>query len=77
MRERVRYYPDTDTMYVELRDGMVDGGEEAGKDLVIYYSEDDVALGYEIESASQHPEHIEAALKLLREIDLEQRSAAA
>ncbi len=77
MRERVRYYPDTDTMYVELREGLIDGGETAGKDLVIFYSEDDVPLAYEIESASQHPEHIEVALKLLRQIDREQRRIAA
>lgn len=76
MRERIRYYPDTDTMYVELRDGLIDGGETAGQDLVIFYSEDDVPLAYEIESASHHPEHIEAALKLLRSINQEQRQAA-
>lgn len=73
----LEYFPDTDTMYIKLRDGMIDGGEDAGEDLVIYYSVDDVPMGYEIESASKHGEHIVAAMKLLREIESEQRRQAA
>ena len=42
----IRYYPDTDTMYVELRPGPTTGGEDAGEDLVIHYGEDGQPSGY-------------------------------
>jgi len=62
----IRYYPATDTLYVELRPGPTTGGEDAGADLVIHYGEDGRPSGYEIEHASKHPEHIAAALRLVR-----------
>lgn len=62
----IRYYPDTDTMYVELRPGPTTGGEDAAEDLVIHYGDDGQPSGYEIEHASTHPEHIAAALRLMR-----------
>ena len=62
----LRYYPETDTLYVELRPGPTGGGEDAGEDLVIHYGLDDRPAGYEIEHASRHPEHIAAALRALR-----------
>lgn len=64
--QAIRYYPDTDTMYVELRPGPTTGGEDAGEDLVIHYGEDGQPSGYEIEHASKRPEHIAAALQLVR-----------
>jgi uncharacterized protein YuzE len=73
--EFVRYYPDTDTLYVEIRpwphpaggqDTSAVGGEDAGEDLVIHYGPDDRPYAYEIEHASRHPEHIAAALAALR-----------
>ncbi len=67
----IRYYPDTDTMYVELRPGPTTGGEDAGEDLVIHYGEDGRPSGYEIEHASQHPEHIAAALQLVQRFNRE------
>lgn len=73
----LEYFPDTDTLYIKLRDGMIDGGEDGGKDLVIYYSADDVPMGYEIEHASEHGDHIVTAMKLIREIDGEHRQHAA
>src|SRR3546814_13331307 len=60
----IRYYADTDTMYVELRPGPTTGGEDAGADLVIHFGEDGEPAGYEIEHASQHPAHTAAALEL-------------
>lgn len=62
----IRYYADTDTMYVEFRPGPTTGGEDAGEDLVIHFGEDGEPAGYEIERASKHPENIAAALELLR-----------
>lgn len=69
----VRYYPDTDTLYVEIRPwpegdmrAEAVGGEDAGEDLVIHYGPDDRPYAYEIEHASRHPEHIAAALAALR-----------
>lgn len=66
--QTIRYYPDTDTMYVELRPGPTTGGEDAGEDLVIHYGVDGEPSGYEIENASKHPEHIAAALQLMRRL---------
>jgi uncharacterized protein YuzE len=62
----VRYFPDTDTMYVVLRAASSVGGEDAGDDLTIHYDAEDRPVGYEIEHASRHPEHVAAALAALR-----------
>jgi uncharacterized protein YuzE len=70
----IRYYPDTDTMAIELRPWPGDrrhatqsaGGEDAGEDLVIHYGPDGEPWLWEIEHASAHPEHIAAALEEIR-----------
>ena len=70
----IRYYPDTDTMAIEIRpwpeghDGEPNeiGGEDAGEDLVIHYAADGQPWLWEIEHASMHPEHIAAALGQIR-----------
>ena len=70
----IRYFPDTDTMAIELRpwpddagrDPTVIGGEDAGEDLVIHYAADGRPWLWEIEHASAHPEHIAAALNQIR-----------
>jgi uncharacterized protein YuzE len=70
----IRYYPDTDTMAIELRpwpegsigDQRAIGGEDAGEDLVIHYAADGEPWLWEIEHASVHPEHIAAALAQIR-----------
>jgi uncharacterized protein YuzE len=76
----IRYYPETDTMAIEIRPwpdppdgdpGQI-GGEDAGQDLVIHYAADGQPWLWEIEHASAHPEHIAAALQQIR-----QRSAIA
>jgi len=67
MSHRLEYFPDTDTLYVEIRPGRTVGGRDGGEDLVIHYDERGQPAGYEIEHASEHPEHVVAALTLLRE----------
>jgi len=70
----IRYYPDTDTMAIEIRPWPEDeggdpgkvGGEDAGEDLVIHYARDGQPWLWEIEHASVHPEHIAAALEQIR-----------
>ena len=67
----VVYEPSTDTMAIEIRpwpggEGEAYGGEDAGPDLVIHYAPDGAPWLWEIEHASQHPEHIIAALTELR-----------
>jgi uncharacterized protein YuzE len=70
----IRYYPDTDTMAIEVRpwpEGRDDGGsqiggEDAGEDLVIHYAADGEPWLWEIEHASMHAEHIAAALAQIR-----------
>jgi hypothetical protein len=70
--EPVRYCVDTDTMAVEVRPwpgrpGETAEGEDAGLDLVIhYYPGDGEPWLWEIEHASEHPEHIAAALREMR-----------
>ena len=70
--EPVRYFVDTDTMAIEVRPwpgqpGESGEGEDAGPDLVIhYYPGDGKPWLWEIEHASQHPEHIAAALMEMR-----------
>jgi len=68
--EPVRYYPDTDTMAIEVRpwpetpggDRDQIGGEDTGEDLVVHYAADGQPWLWEIEHASRHPEHIAKAL---------------
>jgi len=70
----IRYFPETDTMAIELRpwpealenDQAKVGGEDAGEDLVIHYAPDGEPWLWEIEHASAHPEHIAAALGQIR-----------
>jgi len=72
----IRYYPETDTMAIEVRhwpegqDGDPNevGGQDAGEDLVIHYAADWQPWLWEIEHASVHPEHIAAALDQIRRL---------
>lgn len=72
----IRYYPQTDTMAIELRpwpgledgDRRLIGGEDAGEDLVVHYAPDGEPWLWEIEHASSHPEHIAAALAHIRRL---------
>jgi hypothetical protein len=70
--EPVRYCLETDTMAIELRPwpGRADEtsvAHDAGPDLVIHdYAGDGQAWLWEIEHASQRPEHIVAALTELQ-----------
>jgi uncharacterized protein YuzE len=70
----IRYYPESDTMAIELRpwpetrqDEGQAGGEDAGEDLVIHYAPDGEPWLWEIEHASAHPEHIVAVLTQIRD----------
>jgi hypothetical protein len=72
----LRYYPETDSMAIELRawpgSGAANpaaiGGEDAGPDLVIHCAADGQPWLWEIEHASTHPEHIAAALEQIRRL---------
>ena len=70
--EAVRYFVEQDMMAIEIRPwpgkpGERGEGYDAGPDLVIHvYPGDGAAWLWEIENASQHPEHIAAALTELR-----------
>ncbi len=74
----VRYCPETDTMAIELRPwpGRPDetaAAHDAALDLVVHdYVGDGGAWLWEIEHASEHPEHIVAALA-----ELQRRQSAA
>ena len=70
---KIRYYPETDTMAIEIRpwpgvdgDPKEVGGQDQGEDLVIHYAADGQPWLWEIEHASAHPEHIAAALDQIR-----------
>jgi len=70
----IRYYPETDTMAIELRpypkneggDPAQVGGQDEAKDLVVHYAADGQPWLWEIEHASAHPEHIATALAQIR-----------
>ena len=69
----IRYYPETDTMAIEVRPWPKGsgnqrniGGQDEGEDLVVHYAPDGKPWLWEIEHASRHPEHIAAALAELR-----------
>jgi len=70
----IRYDPATDTMAIELRprpevpaeEPETVGEEDAGEDLTVHYAVDGEPWLWEIEHASLHPEHIAAALDLIR-----------
>lgn len=69
--QAVRYCIETDTMAVEVRPWPGDGdqssiGRDAGDDLVIHYAPDGEPWLWEIEHASQHPDHISAAISELQ-----------
>ena len=66
MSETIRYDADTDTMLVIVRQVPLDGGEDAGADLVVHYGVDGVPAAYEIDHASEHPEHLAFVLAQLR-----------
>ena len=74
LEPNIRYYPDTDTMAIELRpyptgpggDPAQVGGQDEGEDLVVHYAADGGPWLWEIEHASTHPEHIAAALSQIR-----------
>ena len=65
--EAVRYFVESDMMAIEIRPWPGEHGEgyDAGPDLHVYPG-DGAAWLWEIENASQHPEHIAAALLELR-----------
>ena len=73
---QIRYYPETDSMAIELRPwpagtargSALVGGQDAGVDLVVHYAGDGQPWLWEIEHASQHPEHIAAALAEIRRL---------
>jgi uncharacterized protein YuzE len=69
----IRYYPETDSMAIELRPWPGDvgnpaevGGQDEGDDLVVHYAADGKPWLWEIEHASAHPEHIATALGQIR-----------
>ena len=75
LEPNIRYYPETDTMAIELRpfpkgagrDPAQVGGQDVAKDLVVHYAADGEPWLWEIEHASRHPEHIAAALGQIRQ----------
>lgn len=63
---RIAYDPSTDTLFVQLCDVVLDGGSDAGDDLVMHIGIDGAPGAYEIDHASTHPEHLAFVLSELR-----------
>jgi uncharacterized protein YuzE len=62
------YDPETDSMYVKLRpEAGVDTRMDDARDLVIDLGEDGEPVGYDIQHASEHPDVVSEALRLLRQ----------
>ena len=50
---RIDYFPDTDTLYIELRNGPGTDAQEVAEDIVLDYNAAGEVVGIEIEHASQ------------------------
>jgi len=53
---RLEYFPDTDTLYIQLRDVPGADAQEVADDIVLDFSEAGEVIGIEIEHASQRME---------------------
>lgn len=49
----LRYYPDTDMLYIELTSGISTESEEVAPGIVLDFAENNQVLGIEIEDASK------------------------
>jgi uncharacterized protein YuzE len=50
---RLEYFPDTDTLYIELRQGSGADAQEVSEDIVLDFNEAGEVIGIEIEHASR------------------------
>ncbi len=50
---KIDYFPDTDTLYIELRQGPGADAQEVADDIVFDFNEAGEVIGIEIEHASQ------------------------
>jgi uncharacterized protein YuzE len=50
---RLEYFPDTDTLYIELRQGPGADAQEVADDIVLDFNKAGEVIGIEIEHASQ------------------------
>jgi uncharacterized protein YuzE len=50
---KLHYFPETDTLYIELSDRPSVDSDEIAEDVVIDYAEDGRPVGFEIEHASK------------------------
>lgn len=67
MKDPVSYDPTTDSMYVKIRPGAsVRQKMDEAREVIIDFGEDGEPVGYDIQFASQHPDVIVEALRLLR-----------
>lgn len=53
---RLEYFPDTDTLYIQLRDVPGADAQEVAEDIVFDFNEAGEVVGIEIEHASQRME---------------------
>lgn len=51
---KFEYFPDTDTLYIQLRDGAGANAEEVAPDIVLDYNAAGEVIGIEIEHASEN-----------------------
>jgi uncharacterized protein YuzE len=51
---RLEYFSDTDTLYIQLRDGAGADAREVAEDIVLDFNEAGDVVGIEIEHASRH-----------------------
>jgi len=66
----ILYDPSTDSMYVTLREGRaVHTVAHDEQDYAVDIGEDGKPVGYDIQFASQHPDVIAEALRMLRQDD--------
>lgn len=62
---KFEYFPDTDTLYIQLREGPGVDAQEVAHDIVFDYNETGEVIGIEIEHASERTDLMNVQLSAL------------
>ncbi len=51
---KLHYYAETDSLYIDLSDGLSATSQEVSRDFVVDYDESGAVIGFDIQNASHH-----------------------
>lgn len=66
----IQYFPESDMLYIKLKDGISTESEEVAPNIVLDYDEADHVIGIEIEDASRHMDLSRLEISALPLVDL-------